>query len=342
MKIITFILCFFCSLVTANAKPMVNLYVWAGYISNKVIKQFTKETGIQVNLSEYDNNETMYAKLRTVPYPGYDVIIPSNYFVSKMLKHNMLRQLDKTTLPNIKNLNPYFLNRNFDRGNIYTVPHVWSSTGIVINNNYFEKKNLTHWKNLWNPIYQDQLMILDDMREVFSVALLTLGYSINDTNPEHLKQAYQKLKELRPNIKLFTADAEQTIYIDEDATIGMGWNGDIHLSQKENPDLEFIYPQDGFVITIDCLAIPKDAPNPENAHKFINFLMRPEIAREIILELGFGSANKKAMETIPAELKNNLLINPGPKILLRAQLQQDVGPAIEIYAKYWEMLKVGI
>jgi spermidine/putrescine transport system substrate-binding protein len=341
MKLFILILSIMLS-TSALANKAVNVYVWAGYISNKIIKEFTKETGIKVNLSEYDNNETMYAKLRTVPYPGYDVIIPSNYFVSRMLHHHMLLPLNKKLLPNLKNLNPRFLNKEFDPNNVYTLPHVWSSTGIVINRKYFDKKNLNHWADLWNPLYKDQLMILDDMREVFSLSLLSLGYSINDTDPKHIKEAYLKLVQLRPNIKLFTSDAEQTIYIDEDATIGMGWNGDINLSKKENADLDFIYPQEGFVTTIDCLAIPKDSPNPENAHKFINFIMRPDIAKEIIIEIGFSSANKAAMELIPAELKHDQLLNPDPKILERGQLQSDVGNALEVYSSYWEKLKVGI
>ena len=337
---------FFFIFITAStpilaAKNVVNIYAWSGYVPDKVIQQFTKETGIQVNLSEYDSNETMYAKLKASS-AGYDIIIPSSYFVERMHKQDMLQKLDKTKLPNFNNLNSALLHKPYDLENDYSIPYLWGTTGIVINSNYFKDNEITSWNDLWDPKFKDQLMMLSDIREVFGMALLTLGYHADDTNPEHIKQAYFKLKQLLPNIKIFNSDAEQTIYIDEDAVIGMGYNGDIHLTQLENPDIKFIYPKEGFTIWIDCLVIVKNAPHLQNAYKFMNFILRPDIAKEISEEIGYSTPNKAATKLMSKEEQNNPVINPDAKTLMRGELQTDAGAeALPLLSKYWEKLKIG-
>lgn len=345
MKKILFLVIIFLNLILINSglaeNQVVNIYVWSGYLPDDVIRDFTKETGIRINLSEYDTNETMYAKLKSSPKAGYDIVIPSSYFVDRMSKQGMLHQLDKSKLPNFKNLNPLFLHKPFDPNNDYSVPYLWGATGIVVNKNYFKEGEIQSWKDLWNPKYKDQVMMLSDVREVFGMALLALGYPSNDTDPEHLRLAYLKLKDLLPNIKIFNTDAEQTIYIDEDAILGMGFNGDIHLSQLENPDVQFIYPKEGFVLWVDCLAVTKNAPNLENAYKLINFLMRPDIAKRISLSVGYPLPNAAAMKLLPKEIRDNQTIYPNAQTLSRAQFQVDVGNALPIYEKYWELLKIG-
>ena len=319
---------------------VVNVYSWTAYIPEEVIKEFTKETGIRVNLSEYDSNETMYAKLKASSRAGYDIILPSNYFIHRMLKQNMLHKIDKTKITNFKYLNPDLLNKEYDPNNYYSIPYLCSMTGLVVNSDYIDPKTTPSWQDLWQERFRDKLLILDDMREVFSIAMLTLGYSINDTNPEHIKAAYLKLKTLKPNIKIFNSDIEQNIYIDEDAVIGMGWNGDINLSKIENPKLAFIYPKEGFVLSIDCLAITKNAPHLENAYKLINFLLRPEIAKKISLSVGYSTPNLGAINLLPKEIQENPIINPSKEILAHSQLQADVDEVLPLYEKYWEMLKI--
>jgi len=339
-KIALFFLCFLGFTVYAESN-IVNVYAWAGYLPNEVLQRFTRETGIEVNLSEYDSNETMYAKLKTAKNAGYDLVIPSSYFVDRMTKQNMLQQLDKTRLPNFKYLNPFFLHRDFDPANDYSIPHLWGTCGIVINTKYIKEKDVTSWQDLWNHKYKNQLLMLSDPRDVFAMGLLTLGYSPNDTEPQHLHQAYQKLLTLIPNIKIFNSDAEQTIYIDEDAIIGMGWNGDVYISQQENPSLRYIYPQEGFILWIDSLVMMKNAPHADNAYKFINFLLRPEIAKIISETTAYSTPNLEAMKLLPAKMRNNPIINPNPEILKRSKIQVDISGTLPLYEKYWETLKLG-
>jgi len=335
------IICCFLTIQAFAGNREINVYAWSGYLPNEVLQKFTKETGITVNLSEYDSNETMYAKLKAVEQAGYDLVIPSSYFVSRMIAQNMLHKIDKSKLPNFKNLNPLFLNRAFDTTNEYSIPYLWGTGGIVINSKYIKEKDITSWQDLWNIKYKNQLLMMSDPRDVFGVALLILGYSINDTNPQHLETAYQKLRALLPNIKIFNSDAEQTIYIDEDAIIGMGWNGDVYISQQENPALKYIYPKEGFILWIDSLVIAKNAPHLENTHKFINFLLRPDIAKLISETTAYSTANLEGMKLLPEKMRNNPVFNPNPEILKRGQVQVDISGAIPLYEKYWELLKLG-
>jgi len=326
----------------ANAEPILNVYNWSGYISNDVLKEFEKETGIHVNYTTYDSNETMYAKLKADPDAGYDIVVPSTYFIDRMYKQGMLRKIDKNKIPNFKNLNPALLNKPFDPHNQYSIPYFWSTTGIAINTKYYPYNSITSWNDLWKSEYKDQLLLLDDVREVFSMALISLGYSANDADPEHIKQAYLKLRQLLPNVRLFNDEAAASIYIDEDAVLGMGWDGDIYMANKENPDVQFIYPKEGYVLSLDSMAIPSGARHVDNAYKFINFILRPDIAMQISMATGYASPNLAAQKLMPKELATNKITYPDAATLARGQVQTDVGSqANAVYQRYWELLKIG-
>lgn len=339
--VITLLLALLSNLSQAD-KNILNIYSWGNYLPNEILMQFTKETGIKVNLAEYDNNETMYAKLKASKHTGYDIVIPSSYYVERMSKQGMLHPLDKSKLTNLHNINPLFLNKEFDPNNNYSVPYLWGTTGIIINTKYINKNKIVNWQNFWDPQYKDQLMMLNDIRDVFGIALMTLGYSINDVNPKHIEAAYLKLKQLLPNVKIFNIDTVPNIYVDEDAIIGMAWSGDCKLAQTENSDLQYIFPKEGFLISIDSFAILKNATNIENAYKFIEFMMRPEIAMQASLAIGFVTANQAAIKLMPLKIQLNPILNPDAKTMQRGKIQLDI-PEKErrIYEKYWEKLKIG-
>lgn len=334
------VLIFFIQFSFAEDK-LVNVYNWSNYISDDVLKEFTRETGIKVNYTTYDSNETLYAKLKANPHSGYDIIVPSTYFVDRMRKQGMLQALDKSKLTNFKNLNPALLNKSYDLGNRYSIPYFWTTTGIVINTKYHAATQIRDWASLWQPRYRNQLLLLDDVHEVFAIALLVLGYSPNDTNPDHIRRAYVKLTQLMPNVRLFASDGVKSSYIDEDLRLGMAWNGDAYQAAQENPALHFIYPKEGFTIAIDSMAIPLGAPHLNNAYRFINFILRPDIAKKISLATGYPTPNQAALKLMPKSILHNSVIYPGSKLLKRSVVQTDVGQAEGIYQKYWELLKVG-
>lgn len=319
----------------------VNIYNWSNYISSEVLKEFTRETGIKVNYTTYDSNETLYAKLKANPHTGYDVIVPSTYFVDRMRQQGMLQALDKSRLSNFKNLNPALLNKPYDPGNQYSIPYFWTATGIVVNAGIHPPSQFQYWADFWNPAWHNQLLLLDDVHEVFSMALLALAYSPNDTDPEHIRRAYLRLKQLMPNVRLLNNDGVKSLYIDEDLSVGMAWNGDIYQASEENPALRFIYPKEGFVVSIDSMAIPIGASHLNNAYIFINFILRPDIAKKISLATGYATPNLAAYKLMPKSILSNPIIYPDSKVLQRSVFQTDVGAAESIYQKYWELLKIG-
>lgn len=343
MRLVCFLILglFFLARPAIAEENIVNIYNWSSYISSDVLKEFTQETGIKVNYTTYDSNETLYAKLKANPHTGYDVIVPSTYFVDRMRQQGMLQALDKSRLPNFKNLNPALLNKSYDPDNRYSIPYFWTSTGIVVNSKLHTPQQLQAWADFWNPRYRKQLLLLDDVREVFSMALMALGYSPNDIDPEHIRLAYLKLKQLMPNVRLFNNDGVKSLFIDEDLSVGMAWNGDIYQAALENPALRFIYPKEGFVISIDSMAIPIGASHVNNAYIFINFILRPDIAKKMSLATGYPTPNLAAYKLMPKAILNNSMIYPDKKTLQRSVVQVDVGAAESIYQHYWELLKIG-
>jgi spermidine/putrescine transport system substrate-binding protein len=324
----------------AAEEKVVNVYNWADAISEPLLRKFEEETGIKVNYSTYSSNEVLYAKIKLSPNSGYDVIVPSTYFLDRMRKQKMLQKIDKSKLPNCKNIYPALLDKPYDPKNEYSVPYFWNITGILANTKDHKPGSVSAWADLWNPNYKNQLLILDDTREVFSMALLRLGYSANETNPERIREAFEVLKKLLPNIKLFNVAAQKSNYIDEDITLGMGWNGDAYIAHRENKNIQFIFPKEGFVISLDSMAIPKNAPHVENAHKFINFILRAENAKEVSLATGMPIANKAGVELLPDNLRYNKTVYPDEEVLKRGEFQMDVGEAVAIYEKYFELLKL--
>ncbi|ARH00538.1 ABC transporter substrate-binding protein [Legionella micdadei] len=337
-----FILVLFFALVSTTlfANRVVNVYIWGGEIPKKLLQDFENETGITVHLSTYDSNETMYAKLKASGKSIYDVILPSAYFVERMRNQGMLTPLDHKLLPNLANIDSRFSNNDYDPGNQYSAPLIWGATGIFYNKSQVKDAPKT-WQDLWQTRWRNQLMLLDDSREAFSIALMSLGYNPNDKDPKHIEQAYARLLELVPNIKLFASDSIQAIMIDEDAIAGVAWNGDAFKAQAENPKINFSYPDEGFVIWVDCLAIPTDPPHPKEAYEFINFMFKPESSVKIALLEGAAITNAKGRALLPKAINDNPIVYPSEETLKHAYLQRDLGEeTLELYNKYWQQFKL--
>ncbi len=233
-RILSFLLILLLPLSAFADEKIVNVYAWAGEISDKLIKQFEKETGIKVNYSTYQSNEVMFAKLRTSAGSSYDVVMPSGYFVDRMRKLNMLENIDHNKIPNLKNLNPSFTHPQYDEALQNSVPFIWGVTGIFVNSQYVDPKSIRKWEDLWSPRFENELLMLDDTRELFSMALISLGYSPDADSTAQINQAYLKLKKLMRNVKVFSSETVISIMIDEDAKAGMCWNGDAFKASREN------------------------------------------------------------------------------------------------------------
>lgn len=327
----------------SQGSKVVNVYNWTEYISDQVLKDFTAETGIDVIYSTFDSNEAMYAKLKLMNGSGeYDVAFPGTDFVDKMRKEGMLEPLDHAKLTNFGNLDTTFINAPFDPENKFSIPYLWGSSGIAVNTKRIAKASLSSWNDLWKPEYEGRVMLMNDIRDVFTMSLLTLGYNGSTKNPEAIKQAYEKLTKLMPNVRTFNSDAPRMPFMEGETYLGLAWNGEVIMAQDQGmPELDFVYPKEGAIMWMDNMVIPKNAKNNDNAHQFIDFILRPKYAAMISEEIGYGSPNEAAKKEMPPELANNPIVYPPADLLKHAMFREDVGDEImALYQQYWDRLKV--
>jgi len=327
--------------IQVRAGEKIYVYNWTEYLPESVLAQFTKETGIDVVYATYESNEAMYAKLKLIKKDGYDVAVPSTYFVAKMGREGMLMKLDHTLLPNTANLDPELLNKGYDPHNRYSVPYMLGSTGIAVNTGDIPRGRITSWKDLWRPEFKGKLLLQDDLREVFHMALRIKGFSGNTTDPGEIEQAYLLLRDLMPNVLLFNSDSPRLPFLAGEVSIGMIWNGEAWMARKENPAIHYIYPKEGASFWVDSFVIPKGARNPKGAHRFINFMMTPEVAKTCVEAYGYPTPVKPAIALLSPDIRTSRTIFPGAEIIRQGEFQNDVGQAIEIYQKYWEKLRTG-
>ncbi len=316
-------------------------YNWSEYLPESVLKQFTQETGIKVVYTTYDSNEALYAKIKLLAGQGYDLVVPSSYYVQKMAKEGLLLKLDTSKLSNFKNLDPRHLNKPFDPGNQFSIPYLWGSTGIIVNSEQIDPTQITSWADLWKPEFKGKVLLLNDVRDVFYMALRVLGYSGNSVQAQEIQKAYEKLDQLMPNVRVFNSDTPRVPYISGEVQLGMIWNGEAYMAQQENKKFKYIYPKEGAILWMDNLAIPKKAKNVENAYKLIDFLLKPQIAKAICEEIGYASPNQEAVKLLDPAVRDNRTIYPSDHDLAGADFQADVGEVITVYEKYWEKLKTG-
>jgi spermidine/putrescine transport system substrate-binding protein len=325
----------------AHAEEKVVVYNWSEYIPDGVLADFTAETGIKVDYSTYENNEVMYSKLKLQQGKGYDIVVPSTYLVSKMRAEGLLHKIDKSKLANLGNLDPKLMDKPYDPGNEYSVPYLWGSTGIGVNVAEIDPKTITAWADLWDAKWKGKLLLTDDLREVFHMALKKNGFSTNTSNPDEIKKAYEDLQKLMPNVRVFNADAPREPFLAGDVNLGMIWSGEANMAQKENKDIQYIYPKEGASFWIDNFAIPSGAEHVDNAHKFIDYMLRPEVAKKVVEELGYSTPNLASKKLLGEETLNNKIIFPPEDALAKGEFQQDIGDAMKLYNDYWEKLKTG-
>lgn len=324
----------------APANDTVYLYTWTEYVPDGLLDDFTKETGIKVIVSSLESNETMYAKLKTQGASGgYDVIAPSNYFVSKMAREGMLAELDHNQLPVIKELDPDWLNKPYDKGNKYSLPQLLGAPGIAFNTNTYKGSDFTSWGDFWKPEFTNKVQLLDDAREVFNIALLKIGQDPNTQDPAIIKQAYEELLKLRPNVLSFNSDNPANSFISSEVEVGQLWNGSVRIAKKEQAPLNMVFPKEGPVLWVDNLAITSTSKNPAGAHKLINYLLGAKAAEKLTLAIGYPTANLEAKKVLPKEITEDPSIYPTAEVLKNSHWQDDVGDAIQYYEQYYQELK---
>jgi len=328
----------------SSEEPQVlSLYNWSEYMPQEVLDRFTEETGIEVVYTTYDSNEAMYARLKLLDdSAAYDLAVPSTYYVSKMRQEDLLMPIDRSKIEGFNRLDPELVNLDIDPDNQFSVPYLWGTTGLAVDTADIEGEPVNAWQDLWDGRFEGRVMLTNDMREVFHVGLRVLGYSGNSTNPKEIEEAYKKLSELMPSVRTFNSDAPRMPYLEGETDVGMIWNGEAVMGKDTMGALEYVYSEEGVIAWLDSFVIPKNARNPDAAHQFISFVLQPEISALISEDIGYATPNLEGRELLDDAVAGNRASYPTPEDMENAEFQVDIGDdALQVYAKYWEMLKSG-
>ena len=315
-----------------------NIYIWTNYLPQDVLADFEKQTGIDATVDTYDSNEVVLEKLQS-GVADYDLVVPSDYMLKIMIPEGLLRELDRSRLPGMANLDPSLLDQEFDPDNAHSIPYLWGTTGIG-----YDKQRVPgpvdSWQVLFDQRYAGRILMLDDVREAFGIALKLMGRSINEKDPAVLRQAAERLKQQKRLVRTYNSSDFATLLAAGDVDLAHGWNGELAEIVAEHPErFAYVVPKEGSTLWIDSLAIPKTARNVDEAYAFLDFVLEPEVAARIVNGVHYAGANRAALERIDAAIRNDPAIYPPQEVLDRCELLEDLGETTQLLDELWTEIK---
>ncbi len=322
--------------VCALADEVVNVFNWVDYIDEDVIKQFEEETGIKVNYMSFTTNEDMMVQVEASP-SAFDVCFPSEYIVERMLEKGLLAELNYDNIPNAKYLLDNLRNPSYDADNAHSMPYMWGTVGILYNTTMVDEP-VDSWGILWDEKYANNVFMLDSIRDSMGITLRYLGYSMNTRDILALEAAKDKLIEQKQAgiVKAYQVDETKDKMVMNEAALAVMWSGDAQYAIDLNPDLAYAIPKEGSNVWVDCMVIPKDAKNKENAEKFIDFLCRPDIAQKNCETIWYSSPNSGAIELMGEEYTSNSVMNPAAEDLANCEYFNDIDSSfLAVYNALW-------
>ncbi|MDH4030183.1 MAG: spermidine/putrescine ABC transporter substrate-binding protein [Chromatiales bacterium] len=305
--------------VLAAEEKKLNFYNWDTYIGETTLDDFKAASGIEVSMDLFADNDELFAKLKG-GNPGYDVIVPTNDFVERMITAGMLSPLDPALLPNISNIDPTFRDAAFDPGRKYSLPYMWGTIGIG-----YRKPRVEGVPDDWKWVldsdrYAGKVALMGDGTTMIQMAMKYLGYPLNESDPARIKQAEELLIRQKPNVKVFADDNGQDLLLSGEVDICMEWNGDILQVMEEDDEIGYVVPKQGGLLWQDCLCIPTGAPHPENAHAFINFILEAEAGAAIADFIQYATPNAAARKLLSAEYNSNPAIFPPQETIEKCEV----------------------
>ena len=322
---------------SAAGDPQLNLYTWEGMFPQEVLDGFTAETGIQINYSSFDTDETMLAKLEAAKGGDYDLVIADDYIVETAISEGLVAKLDKTKLSNLGNVNPIYQGQFFDPEDAYTVPYGAGVQTIVYDPALVEKP-ITCYADLWDESLKDNLAVIGNYRVVDGMALKVLGESYNTADPAVLEQAKAKLLELAPNIRLIKDANTQDDLLSGEVGAAVMYTSQVTTACLANPDLQVVYPTEGVGFGIMAQFIPSNAPHSDAAHAFIDYILRPEVAKSCFEWMGYYCTNKAADSLIDPAYQSFLTL-PEDFDGKTEMIQTVSAETEEIHAQMWTEFK---
>lgn len=312
----------------AEEEKVLNVYNWSDYIAEDTVANFEKETGIKVRYDNFDSNEILHAKL-VAGRTGYDVVVPSSYFGKMQLQGGLLRPLDKSKLPNWKNLDPVILRalEEMDPGNKYLVDWLWGYTTVGINVEKVKKAlgNLPMPENAWDLVFKPEYMsrlkscgvsFLDSPTEIVPAAAHYLGRKAYSTDPANYAGTAELLKAIRPYVTLFSSSGYINDLANGSICVALGWSGDINIAKnravegKTGQNVQCLMPRTGGIVFMDTMAIPADAPHPENAHRWIDYILRAEVHAALTNKVFYANPNKASLKFVKANVASDTTVFP--------------------------------
>ena len=290
-----------------------NFYNWDTYIGETTLADFKAASGIEVKMDLFADNDELFAKLQK-GNPGYDVIVPTNNYVERMIAAGMIMPLDHSLIRNKTNIDPVFQDAAYDPGRKYSQPYMWGTAGVG-----YRKSRVEGVPDSWKWLlasdkYKGRIALMGDKSTAIQMGLKLLGHSLNTTDPALIKQVEEMLIRQKPHIKAFADDDGQGLLLSGEVDLAMEWNGDILQVMKKDADIGYVVPRAGGLLWQDCLCIPKGAPHPENAHKFIDFLLRADVGAAIASFVQYATPNAAAKAEMSASYRNNPAIFPPPEV----------------------------
>ena len=291
-----------------------NVYNWGEYISNgsddsvDVVDAFQKLTGIHVNYTTFDSNESLYAKLKSGA-ADYDVIIPSDYMVAKMISEGMLAKLNFDNIPNFQNIDEVYRNADYDPANEYTVPYMLCTTGIIYNTTMVDKAPAS-WADLWDEQYAGNILMFNNSRDAYAIAAFATGHSINPQSTEEVDEVVEHLKAQKPLVQAYVMDEIFDKMIGGEAAIGVYYSGDAITMIDDNPDLAWVFPEEGSVLSVDSMCIPATSEKQEAAEMFINFMCEVDIGKANAEYIGYTTPMQAVWEVLDEDLKYSEIAFP--------------------------------
>ncbi|KXH79834.1 PotD/PotF family extracellular solute-binding protein [Sporosarcina sp. HYO08] len=317
-----------------SSKDSITVYNWGEYIDPDLLKQFEQETGIKVIYETFDSNEGMMGKIEQGG-TSYDISMPSEYMVEMMAEKDLLLPIDYDKVPNIQNIDPYFLDLPFDPKNKYSIPYFWGTLGIAFNPTLLEGQTFESWDSLWDPSLKGRVVLVDSARETIGMGLNSLGYSLNSTDLRELRQATDKLNTLIPNVKAVIGDEVTQLMVNNEAAISLTWSGQAADMMYENEDIDYIVPEEGSNLWFDNMVIPRTAKNIDGAHAFINFMLDAEVAAQNADYVGYSTPNEAALTLMDPEVIEDERFYPDEETRSHLEVYKNLG--LEMLGIYNEL-----
>jgi spermidine/putrescine transport system substrate-binding protein len=323
----------------ADEEKKLNFYNWDTYIGEHTLEDFQKATGIETKLDLFADNSELFAKLKE-GNPGYDVIVPSDSWIQRMVGANMLMPLDHSKIPNMSNVDPRFADAAFDKGRKYTIPYMWGTLGIGYN-----KTKTGGVPDSWKYVYEDnkfagRISLLGDARNVIGLALKYLGKSLNTVDPKEVKMAEDLIIAHKKNVKVFAPDNGQDLLASGEVDVAQEWNGDILQVMGENKDLDYVVPKEGSNVWQDTMAIPTGAPHPNNAHAFLNYILDAQAGADIAKFINYASPNAAARKLLDDTYNQNPTIFPPLDVLDKCEAEIYLGEdGQKLYEDAWTRIQ---